>query len=125
MHLFIIAAVACMYGLRELKPVVAGGENPLLSLALVIFQILLVSILAFLANRFGLIRLARLGKERRQLGGLYRRLGLVIHIVLLVLFAGDIYLAGWADLVGRLIGPVAILVDELLILLPLLLLVRL
>ncbi len=121
MQLFIVAAVVCMYGLRELKPVVAGGENPLLSLALVVFQILLVSILAFLINRFGLIRLARPGKEQQQLGGLYRRLGLVIHIVLLILFAGDIYLAGWASLVHRLIGPVAILVDELLILLPLLL----
>ena len=63
----------------------------LLSLALVIFQILLVTILAFLVNRFGLIRLARPGKKQQQLGGLYRRLGLLIHIVLLVLFVGDIY----------------------------------
>ena len=121
MQLFIVAAVICMYGLRELKPVVGGGENPLLSLALVVFQILLVSILAFLVNRFGLIRLARPSKEQQQLGGLYRRLGLGIHIVLLVLFAGDIYLAGWADLVNSLIGAVGILVDEILILLPLLL----
>ena len=99
---------------------VSGAENPLLSLALVIFQILLVSILAFVVNRFGLIGLARPSKEQQQLGGLYRRLGLGIHIVLLVLFAGDIYLAGWASLVDGMIGPVAILVDEALILLPLL-----
>ncbi len=120
-QIFIVAAVLCMYGLREIKPLIPNAENPLLSLALVAVQILFVTLLAFLLNRVGLIRLARPHKEQGQLGGYYRRLGLLLQIVLLLLFAGDIYLAGWADLATMLTGAVPILADELLILLPLLL----
>ncbi|MCK4850856.1 MAG: M48 family metalloprotease, partial [Phycisphaerae bacterium] len=120
-QIFIVAAVLCMYGLRQLEPLIPAAQNAALGLALVGVQIVFVALLALLLNRIGLRRLARPGKEQGQLGGFYRRLGLLLHIVLLLLFAGDIYLAGWAELATMLSGAVPILADELLILLPLLL----
>ncbi len=97
-QILIVAAVLCMYGLRELEPLIPVAQHPGLGLALVAMQIVFVTLLALLLNRIGLRRLARTGKAQGELGGFYRRLGFGLHIVLLLLFAGDIYLAGWADL---------------------------
>lgn len=119
-QILIVAAVLCMHLLRELEPVIRAGQNPALGFALVGGQILFVSVLALVLRRAGLNRLAKPGKEQGQLGGFYRRLGLGLHIVLLVLFVGDIYLAGWAELATMLTRRIPILADELLILLPLL-----
>ncbi|GAF86439.1 unnamed protein product, partial [marine sediment metagenome] len=120
-QIFIIVVVLCMYALRQFEPLIPNAQNPPLTLGLVAAQILLVAILAFLLNRLGLTRLARPDKHPAQLARFYKRLGLLLHIVLLLLFTADIYLAGWADLAELLTAAAPILTDELLILLPLLL----
>ena len=120
MPLFIVAAVVCMYGLRELEPLISGQDQPLLTLALVGLQIVLVSLAALLMGRRALARLEQDSKQQGPLGGIYRRLSLVMNILLLAMFAGDIYLAGWADLATAAVQRVPVLLDELLILLPLL-----
>ena len=119
-QILIVAAVLCMHLLRELEPLIRAGQNPTLGFALVGGQILFVSVLALVLRRVGLNRLAQPGNEQGQLGGFYRRMGLGLHIVLLVVFVGDIYLAGWAELATMLTRRIPILADELLILLPLL-----
>lgn len=119
-QILIIAAVLCMHLLRELEPLIPAGQNPTLSLILVGLQILFVSLLALGLKRVVLNRLAHPDKQNQPLGGFYKQLTLQLHIVLLVLFTGDIYLAGWADLATSLTRKVPILADELLTLLPLL-----
>ena len=109
-----------MYGLRQVEPLLDGATNPSLTVGLVVLQILLVSFLALLLSRLALARLGQPAEQQGRLGGLYRRLSLVMHIVLLVMFAGDIYLAGWAALASAAVQPVSVLADELLILCPLL-----
>ena len=89
-QILIVAAVLCMFGLRELTPLICAARNPLLSLILVVAGIALVSVLAFVLSRRGLSRLACEPKERRRLALFYKRLGLGLHIVLLLIFAGDI-----------------------------------
>ena len=120
MYVFILAAVLCMYGLRDLTPVISGRDHPLLTLTLVGLQIVLVSLLALLLSRLAIARLAQPIKQQGRRGGLHRQLSLVMHIVLLALFACDIYLVGWADLASVVVQPVPVLADELLILFPLL-----
>ena len=120
MPLFILAAVVCMYGLRELEPLVSGQDQALLTLALVGLQIVLVSLAALLMGRRALARLEQDSKQQGPMGGIYRRLSLVMNIVVLAMFAGDIYLAGWADLATAAVQRAPVLLDELLILLPLL-----
>ena len=99
MPLFIVVAVICMYALRDVEPVLAGRNVALLTSTLVGIQILLVIILALLLSRLALKRLAQPADKQVRLPGIYRQLNMVMHIVLMVMFAGDIYLAGWADLV--------------------------
>ena len=120
MPIFILVAVLCMYGLRQVEPLLDGTKNPSLTVGLVALQILLVSLLALLLSRLALARLGQPAKQQGRLGGLYRRLSLVMHIALLVTFCGDIYLAGWADLASAAVQPVSVLADELLVLCPLL-----
>ena len=120
MPLFILFAVICIYALRNVVPVLSGQAHPLVTLALVGLQIVLVSVLAWFLSRRALERIGRPMNQQGRLGGLYRQLGLAMNIVLLGLFAADIYLAGWAQLAEEIVRPMSVLVDELLMLCPLL-----
>ena len=120
MHLFIVFAVVCIYALRDQKPVISGAEYPLITLGLVVLQIVLVSILAGVLARRAMGGIGKPAHQQGRLGGLYRRLGLAMNIILLGILAGDLYLAGWADLIDSILGPTFVLVDELLMLAPLL-----
>ena len=87
-----LAAVLCMYSLRDVEPFTAGKDNPLLTLGLVGLQIVLVSLLAVLLSRLALARLTQTGEQRGRLGFLYRQLSLAVLCALSSLAVG----AGWA-----------------------------
>ena len=120
MQVFIIAAVVVMYGLGEFKPLMPGSQQIFLTLALVGLQIVLAGVLVLLARRWALARLAASDNQQTRLPLIFRQLAFGLHVALLLFFAVDIYLVGWADLAIWATRSLPILADELLILLPVL-----
>lgn len=123
MQVFIIAAVVLvlMFSPGAFEPILPGAEFPLLSLALVVLQIIAAVVLTLLVRRWALRKLAESDNAQGRLPLALRKLAFGLHLVLLLLFAADIYLLGWADLASSITRPIPILADKLLTLLPILL----